>query len=84
MLGVADAGEGVSPEALARLGERFYRGEGESGGMPNGDHATKPAGSGLGLAIVREIVQAHGGQVTLRDGASGKGLCVEVELPVGA
>ena len=71
VLGVADAGEGVSPEALARLGERFYRGEGESGGMPNGDHATKPAGSGLGLAIVQRIAELHGARLVLRNREAG-------------
>jgi two-component system sensor histidine kinase TctE len=52
---------------------RFYRilGQGDS------------EGSGLGLAIVREIALAHGGQVSLRDGEGGHGLCVEVELPLG-
>jgi len=54
--------------------QRFYRilGQGDS------------EGSGLGLAIVREIALAHGGRVTLRDGGDGRGLCVEVELPLGS
>lgn len=46
---VRDNGPGVSPEALARMGERFYR--------PPGQEQT---GSGLGLSIVRRIASLHG------------------------
>lgn len=67
-LGVADAGAGVSPEALARLGERFYRGE---DGALNGAHVAKPTGSGLGLAIVGRIAQLHGGRLVLRNREQG-------------
>lgn len=74
IVSVCDQGPGIPETERERVFHRFYRILGQSDGE----------GSGLGLAIVREIVQAHGGQVTLRDGASGKGLCVEVELPVGA
>ena len=56
-----------------RIFERFHR--------LLGNHEE---GSGLGLAIVREIALAHGGQVSLRDGEGGRGLCVEVELPLGS
>ena len=45
---VRDNGPGVTPEALARIGERFYR--------PPGQTAT---GSGLGLAIVQRIAKLH-------------------------
>ncbi|CBG90279.1 two-component system sensor kinase [Citrobacter rodentium ICC168] len=46
---VRDNGPGVTPEALDRIGERFYR--------PPGQHVT---GSGLGLSIVRRIAALHG------------------------
>ncbi|HDJ8523056.1 TPA: two-component system sensor histidine kinase QseC [Escherichia coli] len=45
---VRDNGPGVTPEALARIGERFYR--------PPGQTAT---GSGLGLSIVQRIAKLH-------------------------
>jgi signal transduction histidine kinase len=48
---VADTGAGISPEALPRIFDRFYKGAGSSG-------------SGLGLTIARSLVEAHGG--TLR------------------
>jgi len=49
---VRDEGDGIPPEAIARLFDRFYRVPGQS----------KP-GAGIGLAIAREIVVAHGGTI---------------------
>jgi two-component system sensor histidine kinase QseC len=48
-LQVEDDGPGVADEALARLGDRFYRPPGQ-----------EQSGSGLGLSIVRRIAQLHG------------------------
>ena len=53
---VEDAGPGVPPEALARLGEPFFR--------PESARARETGGAGLGLAIVRAGVEACGGTVT--------------------
>jgi signal transduction histidine kinase len=63
---VRDRGKGMSPEVLRNALLPFY--------------STKKAGSGLGLAICREIVEAHGGQLSLhpRDGG---GLVVRCWLP---
>ena len=55
-LTVSDGGPGVPPEALARLGEPFYR--------PESARTRETGGVGLGLAIVRSAVEACGG--TLR------------------
>lgn len=51
---VRDNGPGISPDALARIGERFYR--------PPGQDET---GSGLGLSIVKRIAALHGMRVSL-------------------
>jgi two-component system, OmpR family, sensor histidine kinase CpxA len=56
ILTVSDRGPGVPPEALARLGEPFYR--------PESARTRETGGVGLGLAIVRSAVEACGG--TLR------------------
>jgi two-component system phosphate regulon sensor histidine kinase PhoR len=69
---VSDTGEGIAPEHLPRIFERFYR----------VDRARSRAmgGTGLGLAIVKHLARAHGGEATVRS-APGKGSVFAVELP---
>jgi two-component system sensor histidine kinase TctE len=55
-LDVEDTGPGIPPSERGRVMERFYRVLG-----------TNTEGSGLGLAIVREIVQQHGGEISIDD-----------------
>lgn len=69
LLSVADDGPGIPAAERDRVFDRFYRGAG-----------VETPGSGLGLAIVRQIVDMHGGTVTLNDAATG-GLMVQVTLP---
>ncbi|MCU0352491.1 MAG: HAMP domain-containing histidine kinase [Cytophagales bacterium] len=54
---IADTGEGIAPEDIPHVFERFYRGE------KSRSRAT--GGAGLGLAIARGIVEAHGGSIWL-------------------
>lgn len=69
---VADQGEGIAPEHLPRLTERFYRVDpGRSRGM---------GGTGLGLAIVKHIVERHRGRLDIRS-QLGVGTTVSVLLP---
>lgn len=72
-LSVTDTGEGIPPEHLPHVFERFYR----------VDLARDRAhgGSGIGLAIVRALVQAHGGTVSAHSDGLGKGSRFDVELP---
>jgi len=69
-LRVRDAGAGVSPAELERLGDRFFRGDSAAGG-----------GSGLGLSIVRRIAELHHGTVGFSPGPEGRGFEVLVSLP---
>lgn len=67
---VADTGGGIPPEKSVHLFERFYRVDGTS----------KIKGTGLGLHISREIVRAHGGDLTFRS-QPGAGTTFVVVLP---
>ncbi|WP_307215238.1 cell wall metabolism sensor histidine kinase WalK [Microbacterium sp. SORGH_AS_0888] len=69
---VSDTGIGLSDESLDRLFERFFRA---------GDSAR--SGTGLGLAISRELVRAHGGDISVRS-TIGIGTTFTVDLPATA
>jgi signal transduction histidine kinase len=70
---VADTGEGIPPEDLPRVFERFYRAD-QSRHGGNGE-------LGLGLAIAKAFVQAHGGKIAA-ESTPGRGTTFVVELPV--
>jgi signal transduction histidine kinase len=72
IVSVADTGEGIPPEHLPRLFERFYRVE--------TSRSRSEGGAGLGLAIVKQMVQAHGGQVWV-ESQPGHGSTFYITLP---
>jgi two-component system, OmpR family, sensor histidine kinase MprB len=67
---VRDHGPGIDDQDLPYVFDRFYRAP-----SARGEH-----GSGLGLAIVRQVAEAHGGQVTA-ERADGGGTLVRLSLP---
>lgn len=73
VLSVADTGEGIPPEHLPHIFERFYRAD--------ASRARSSGGAGLGLAIVREFVELMGGHVTVAS-APGEGSHFRVFLPL--
>jgi signal transduction histidine kinase len=73
LLQVLDEGEGIAPEHLSRLGQRFYR-------VQEG-RERHTGGSGLGLAICQRIAIAHGGTMEI-ESEVGKGTVVNVRIPV--
>ena len=70
---VRDRGPGVPEESLAHLFEPFYR--------VNDARDRDSGGAGLGLAITRQVVKAHGGNVSAVNCADG-GLQLTIELPL--
>ena len=71
---VADTGEGIDPEVLPFVFDRFRQ----------GDSGTTRAhmGLGLGLAIVRHIIELHGGRVSVSSEGRGRGSTFRISLPV--
>ncbi|HZP45051.1 MAG TPA: ATP-binding protein [Candidatus Binataceae bacterium] len=70
-LEVRDSGIGIDPSIVDHLFERFTQWEVDG---------AVPGSAGLGLAIARDIVEAHGGRISV-DSRSGEGTCFTVELP---
>jgi two-component system phosphate regulon sensor histidine kinase PhoR len=72
---VADHGDGIPPEHLPRLTERFYR--------IDAARSRQLGGTGLGLAIVKHIVNRHRGRLSI-DSRMGEGSRFTVTLPLAA
>lgn len=64
---VEDNGPGIAPEVADKIFDPFF--------------TTKPDGTGLGLAIARNIIEDHGGTISVRSNA-GEGACFIVSLPL--
>lgn len=75
LLAVDDSAPGVPDDALARLGERFYR--------VDASRSRAGGGAGLGLALCRRLVEAQGGALAFAHSPL-KGLRVTVSLPLEA
>jgi two-component system NtrC family sensor kinase len=66
-IAISDTGEGITPEMQARIFDAFV--------------TTKAHGTGLGLAISSQIIQQHGGSITV-DSQPGKGSAFTIRLPL--
>lgn len=71
-LQVRDTGQGIKPEALSRIFDRFYR--------VDSSRAQSEGESGLGLAIVKALVEVHGGHITVAS-QPGQGATFTIFLP---
>jgi two-component system phosphate regulon sensor histidine kinase PhoR len=72
-LSVSDEGDGIAPDHLPRLTERFYR--------VDEARSRSVGGTGLGLAIVKHIAERHQGQLDI-ESEVGKGTRVSVTFPL--
>ncbi|MDE6717664.1 MAG: substrate-binding domain-containing protein [Muribaculaceae bacterium] len=70
LLSVADTGEGIAPDDLQHIFERFFQVE-----------SIHPNGSGIGLALTKSFVELHGGTLDV-ESEPGKGSVFTVSIPV--
>ena len=70
---IADNGVGIPDDDIGHLFERFYRVE--------KSRTQDAGGTGLGLAIAKELVEAHGGRISVKS-TLGEGTAVTIDLPV--
>jgi PAS domain S-box-containing protein len=74
LIRVSDTGEGISPEFLPLVFDRFSQADGTP--------TRKYGGLGLGLAIVRHLVEMHGGSVGVESAGLNRGATFTVSLPL--
>ena len=73
LLQVTDEGEGLTPEAMARIFDLFVQGE---QGLDR-----RKGGMGIGLALVKRLTEMHGGTVSVASSGPGQGTAFSVRLP---
>jgi len=73
-LSVIDSGQGISPEFLPHVFDRFSQAD--------ASNTRQHAGLGLGLAIVKQLVELHGGSVRAKSAGPGQGAAFSIELPL--
>lgn len=73
---ISDTGQGIDPEFLPFIFDRFRQGDGTS--------TRRHSGLGLGLAIVKQLVELHGGEVFADSAGENLGTTFTIKLPVAA
>lgn len=73
---VCDTGQGISPDFLPYVFDRFRQADGST--------TRRVGGLGLGLAIVKQLIELHGGQVEARSQGDGQGSCFVISLPINS
>ena len=73
---VNDTGDGIAPDHLPHVFDRFYRAD------PSRQRHEDDSGSGLGLAIARAVIETHNGTITAESNGLEKGSRFIIKLPV--
>jgi PAS domain S-box-containing protein len=73
-IAISDSGQGISPDFLPHVFDRFSQGDSSS--------TRKYGGLGLGLAIVRQLVEMHGGTVSADSPGEGRGATFTLTFPL--
>ncbi len=73
-ISVTDTGEGIAPEFLPYVFDRFRQADGRM--------TRAHGGLGLGLAIARQLVELHGGTIAVTSAGTGRGATFTVTLPL--
>jgi PAS domain S-box-containing protein len=73
-INITDTGEGIEPQLLPHVFDRFRQSD--------SSNTSGHGGLGLGLSIVRELVELHGGTVSVASSGVGRGTAFKVILPV--
>ncbi|HSE07834.1 MAG TPA: HAMP domain-containing sensor histidine kinase [Nocardioidaceae bacterium] len=73
-LAVTDTGEGIEPEHLPHVFDRFYR--------VDSARDRDRGGSGIGLSIAKALAEAHGGEIAVTSRGRGAGTTFSVRLPI--
>lgn len=73
-IAVTDTGEGIAPEHLDHIFDRFYR--------VDTARDRQHGGSGIGLTISRALVEAHGGRIRATSDGPGRGARFVIDLPI--
>jgi len=71
---ISDTGKGIEPEFLPHVFDRFRQSDGSS--------SRRHGGLGLGLAIARQLIELHGGIVSVESAGEGQGSTFTVDLPL--
>ncbi len=80
LIAISDSGPGILAEHLPHIFDRFYRVDRARSRGPSATLRAGLGGAGLGLSIARELVRAHGGDITVHS-VPGEGSTFTVRLP---
>ncbi|PRD47840.1 hybrid sensor histidine kinase/response regulator transcription factor [Sphingobacterium haloxyli] len=74
-IAVTDTGPGIPEDDKANIFKRFYQGDNQISGGPQG--------SGIGLHLTRVLVEKHGGRVSAENRTDRQGSCFRIQIPMG-